>query len=149
MKFILLIINFFKRKKKIYLAGPDVFRKNASEHLNNLILLCDKYGFIGISPFDNNTNINIKLFSSDHSKLIFGNNIKKMKKSDYIVANLDYFRGGCIDDGTAFEIGFMFSQKKKIYGYTKHYDKTLEEMTNIMFDMNKQYIKKLFIFTKI
>jgi nicotinamide mononucleotide transporter len=124
--------------KNIYLAGPDVFRKNAKEHIDNLIKICEKYRFIGISPFDNNTDIDIELFSSGHSKLIFNNNLKKIKKSDYIVANLDFFRGAVVDDGTAVEIGLGFSKNKKIYGYTKHYNKTLEEMTNIMFDINKQ-----------
>ena len=105
---------------KIYLCGPDVFRHNAKEYLHNLSLLCEKYGFIGLSPFDNESII---------SEDIFINNIMLMNNADIIIANLQPFRGSNVDDGTAFEIGYCFSKKKLIFGYTEIYNKELIDIT--------------------
>jgi nucleoside 2-deoxyribosyltransferase len=55
-----------------------------------------------------------------------------------IIANLTPFRGACIDDGTAFEIGYGFSQGLKVCGYTEYFKKSLIDITNEYFDINKQ-----------
>ena len=123
--------------KTAYLAGPDVFRSNPVKHFKEIKELCLKYNIIGISPFDND-DTNVKLFSKEHSRLIFLNNIKKMQECDIILVNLDYFRGACVDDGTSFEIGYFFSLNKPIYGYSKYSNKSLEENTKLMFDITKQ-----------
>ena len=39
--------------KKIYLAGPDVFRVNAIEHGNTIKAICRTYGFDPLYPLDN------------------------------------------------------------------------------------------------
>jgi nucleoside 2-deoxyribosyltransferase len=87
---------------KIYLAGPDVFRYDANNHFLKLKNICAEYNHIGISPLDNEKIENIELFSKEHSKLIFKNNIDKIKESDVVVANIKPFRGACIDDGKGF-----------------------------------------------
>lgn len=124
---------------KIYLAGPDVFRENAVDYLNGLKELCIKYGFIGLAPLDN-----IIVIDSDksntpfHSNLIFSANVELIKECDIIIANILPFRGACIDDGTAWEIGYGFALGKKIYGYSTYMNKTLEYTTNKMYDISKQ-----------
>ena len=76
--------------------------------------------------------------SKEHSNYIFKNNISLIRQCDIIIANLTPFRGACIDDGTAFEIGYGFSQGLKIYGYTTHLNKSLIEITHELFDVSKQ-----------
>jgi len=109
--------------KKIYLAGPDVFRENAPEHFNKMKELCHKYGFIGLSPFDSEAEFGAT------SEIIFDCNIEMIDRCDIIVANLTKFRGSCIDDGTAFEIGYAYAKDKEIWGYTEDYDIALIDST--------------------
>ena len=107
--------------KTIYLAGPDVFRALPLEHFKKLKTLCEKYGFIGFSPFDNENDFNGQAFSKEHSTHIFSANVGTINVCDIIVANLTPFRGACIDDGTAWEIGYGYAIGKLIYGYTNNY----------------------------
>ncbi len=129
------------KRKKIYLAGPDVFREDAINHFNNLRELCDKYGFEGMAPLDNTINISDEdALTPVHSKSIFKANFQKIKECDIILANICPFRGACIDDGTAWEIGCGYTLGKKIYGYTLYADMELSEITDIMFDLTYQSI---------
>lgn len=126
-------------KLKIYLAGPDVFRNNAVEHLTKLKKLCSEMGFEGLAPLDNVIDIDINdVNTKKHAKLIFRANVELIKKCDIIIANLTPFRGACIDDGTAWEIGYGHALGKKIYGYTEFYNSSLINVTNYMFDISKQ-----------
>ena len=125
---------------KIYLAGPDVFRKNAVEHLDILKSLCNKYGFIGLAPLDNVIKVSSKdLNTPVHSNLIFKSNVSLIKECDVVIANLIPFRGACIDDGTAWEIGMAFALGKTIYGYTSYKDCSLQGVTEEMWDMYNFY----------
>ena len=124
---------------KIYLAGPDVFRKDPIEHFKELKKLCDKWGFIGLAPLDNTIEIpEDKLNSPAHSRAIFVANVSLIKECDIIVANLEPFRGASIDDGTAWEIGCGYALGKKIWGYSSFSNFSLKAITNIMFDLNRQ-----------
>lgn len=127
------------RKLKIYLAGPDVFRANAIEHLNSLKELCDKYNFIGLAPLDNTIEIAEKDKGTPlHSNLIFKSNVSLIRQCDVIIANIIPFRGACADDGTAWEIGFGYALGKKIYGYSEFNNFSLKAITNIMFELDRQ-----------
>ena len=124
---------------KIYLAGPDVFRENAIEHLNNLKVLCEKYGFIGLAPLDNVVEVSvIQANTPFHSNLIFMANVDLIKECDVIIANISPFRGACADDGTAWEIGCGYALGKKLYGYSDMCNLSLRAITNIMFDIERQ-----------
>lgn len=103
---------------KIYLAGQDVFRANAAEHFAELKKLCENYGFEGVSPFDNEIFDGEK-FSKEHSKHVFFANVSKIEECFAIVANLNPFRGACVDDGTSFELGVGWCNSKFMCGYTK------------------------------
>ena len=48
------------------------------------------------------------------------------------MANLTPFRGACIDDGTAVEIGYGFALGKQIWGYSLFCDRSLIETTRLM-----------------
>ena len=124
---------------KIYLAGPDVFRANAIEHLNTLKEICKKYGFVGLAPLDNVIELPEEdKFTPIHSKLIFKANVDLIRECDVIIANVLPFRGACADDGTAWELGCGYALGKKLYGYSEFSNLSLKAITNIMFDINRQ-----------
>lgn len=99
--------------KKIYLAGPDVFRKDAIEHGEYLKNLCKKHGFEGLYPFDNEVDFSVQ----NPDKQIYEANVNMIKDCDIILANLNPFRGPSADVGTVFEVGMGLGLGKIVVGY--------------------------------
>ncbi len=100
--------------KKIYLAGPDVFEKNALEVGASLKSLCRTYGFEGLFPLDN------VLEAKDPKELakdIRKANIAMIQQADVVMANLNPFRGLEPDSGTVYEVGFAEALGKPVFGY--------------------------------
>jgi nucleoside 2-deoxyribosyltransferase len=120
--------------KKIYLAGPDVFRADPAYFFEQVKSLISKYGFIGIPPLDSGIELdNTEINSVKGAYKIFIANIDIINQCDVIFANLTPFRGPSIDDGTAFEIGYGFSKSKVIYGYSQDKGRTLKQITEESF----------------
>jgi nucleoside 2-deoxyribosyltransferase len=70
----------------------------------------------------------------DIAKAIFNKNLSMMEEADIIIANVDNFRGFCIDDGTAFECGYFYSSGKPCYGYLHSFGKTYKDkMTGLYY----------------
>jgi len=88
--------------------------------------LCEKYNLIGLSPFDN--EIKLVNFDLKEAMIIFRGNYKLIDQCDYIVANIRPFRGACIDDGTAGEMGYGFKSGKIICGYSEFNHLKLKEV---------------------
>ncbi|MFA5366358.1 MAG: nucleoside 2-deoxyribosyltransferase [Dehalococcoidia bacterium] len=121
--------NYDMKDLLIYLAGPDVFRANAMEHFAEMKALCNKYDFEGMSPFDNENVFKGEQYSKEHGVFIFKINVNVIKLCDVIIANLVPFRGACIDDGTAWEMGCGYANNKILYGYTPWCYRTLVAST--------------------
>lgn len=100
---------------KIYLAGPEVFLPNAAEVLKEKKQLVQKMGFLALTPFDAEVDLQIKGIEKANS--IFLENQKLIDDCDMVVVNCNAFRGACMDDGSAWEIGYAFALHKKIYGF--------------------------------
>jgi nucleoside 2-deoxyribosyltransferase len=101
---------------KIYLAGPEVFLPNAREILDAKAAMAHAYGFEPICPGD----IVIEPAPTRHA---FGLKISAvdeamMDRADGVIANLTPFRGMAADVGTAFELGYMCAQGKRVAAYT-------------------------------
>lgn len=113
------------QKKKIYLAGPDVFFPNANKILASKKKICDIYGFIGISPLDNDicTSIIADIMPTRH--IIMNSNKALIETCDIVIANFNSFRGFEPDSGTCFEIGYATALKKDIYLYLDNYQNSL------------------------
>lgn len=94
--------------KKIYIAGWDVFKPNSKEIGEQLKDICKKYGFEGLYPLDNVVNT---------SNEIYNGNIKLIKESDYVIANMNAFRGYEPDSGTSFEVGYAIGMGKTVIAY--------------------------------
>jgi nucleoside 2-deoxyribosyltransferase len=96
----------------IYLAGPDVFLPNAIEVGRQKMAICQEFGFEGLFPVDNDLGVEAD------AAAIFRANCAQMKRADVGVFNLSPFRGPSADAGTVFELGFLFSQNRPVYGYS-------------------------------
>ena len=96
----------------LYLAGPDVFLADAHEVGRRKQEMCRSFGFEGLFPLDNEAG------PAAGALGIFRQNCALMHRADMAVFNLTPFRGPSADSGTVFELGFMFSKGKPVYGYT-------------------------------
>jgi len=113
------------QKKKIYLAGFDVFYPNAIEVLDKKKELCSAYGFTGLAPLDNVVD-----FSQSKEKIrqiIYAANIALMNEADILCVNLNAFRHGEPDPGTVFEIGYGVGLGKEVYVYLDSDESMLEK----------------------
>ena len=99
---------------KIYLAGPDVFLRDAVDIGRRKVDLCARHGLTGLYPLDNA----IDLAAKDGSLRIFRGNETMMIAADAIIANLTPFRGPGADAGTVYELGYMAGRGKLCLGYS-------------------------------
>ena len=126
-------------KKKIYIAGPDVFEKDSIEIGKKYVKLCEAYGFEGLYPLDNVIN-----FNQEKQKIasdIYKANRNLIDKCDIVIANLNSFRGKESDSGTIWECGYASAKGKKVYGYLYRGNTYLEQFN----DGEKLYSKDGFI----
>lgn len=101
---------------KLYLAGPDVFLRDAEVVGQHKRALCTAFGFEGLHPLDN--EIDAQGAMVDTAMAIYRGNRAMMREADAIVANLTPFRGPSADVGTGFELGFMAALGKPCFGYS-------------------------------
>jgi nucleoside 2-deoxyribosyltransferase len=104
-------------QQRIYLAGPEVFLKNAKEIGEEKKALCRKYGFEGVFPID------IEIKAEGKSPREFGLCISEVNENlirncEIVVANLTPFRGPSADVGTVYELGFAHALGKLVLAYT-------------------------------
>lgn len=113
-------VDFMSKKPIVYIAGFECFLPNGRQLAQNAVDLREKYGFDAISPVigtEDRTPIDFSKGKREAAKQIFLNNIGYINKCDLVIANLNNFRGWEPDGGTSFEIGYAFSQGKKLYGF--------------------------------
>lgn len=103
--------------KKIYIAGPDVFRTNARDYGKSVKDLLSVRGMQGLYPFDNEVGFDPN-DKRGTAKKIYEANIQMIRDCDAVLANISPFRGPSLDPGTAFEIGFAVALGKPVVGYT-------------------------------
>ena len=104
-------------KPKLYLAGPEVFLPNALEYAAEQRALCERYGFVALHPLDNSLDLTAQDMAT--AMRIFRGDIQQIRDCDLVVANCNGFRGVCMDDGTAYELGFGNALGKPSYGYIR------------------------------
>ncbi len=83
----------------VYLAGPDVFRPDAVEHLRMLARVAVDLGLEAPVPIDGTD------LGEQTAQGIYDANLALLRRADGIVANLMPFRGTEPDSGTVFEVG--------------------------------------------
>lgn len=129
---------------RIYLAGPDVFRKDALAWGQRLQDLCRLYGFEPLYPGSQ---------AATDAHVIYQTNIAMIQSASAVVANFDPFRGAEIDSGTAFEAGYAVALGKPVVGYVgsadllvarvaKHYGLASEQdQSGFTFDRTGHWIE--------
>ncbi len=100
--------------KKIYLAGPEVFLPDAAARFERNKELCRRHGFEPLSPLDNAACAET---GTGLARAIFAGNVAMLERCDIVAANCNPFRGACVDDGTAWEIGYAHARGKQVWGY--------------------------------
>lgn len=102
---------------RIYLAGPDVFLRDAVAIGGQKKALCKKYGFEGVYPFDAEADM-AELPKMEAGIQIGLMNEKLISDCHAVIANLTPFRGPSADVGTAYEMGFARAAGLIVFGYT-------------------------------
>lgn len=105
-----------ENKKKVYLAGWDVFRPDSIEFGKKLKEHCEKNDLIGLYPLDNELPKDLKT-GSEIAAWIYQANVSLIEEADIIMANMNNFRGAEPDSGTCFEIGYAQALRKPVYYY--------------------------------
>jgi nucleoside 2-deoxyribosyltransferase len=107
-------------RPKVYLAGPEVFLRNAIEAGAAKIEICARHGLDGKYPLDTELAFD-GLTPAAQAYAIARANEALMDACDAAIANITPFRGPGMDPGTAYEIGFMRGRGKPVFGYSNHH----------------------------
>ena len=102
---------------RIYLAGPEVFFPEPQKEGQRLKSICSAYGHEGVFPLDGEIDTQ-NLEPWEISEAVFDANIQKIDSCTAVIANMTPFRGPGMDGGTAFEIGYAYSEGKIIIGWS-------------------------------
>lgn len=102
---------------RIYLAGPEVFLRDATEVGQKKKDLCKIYGFEGVFPLDNEVDVAGKK-PREIGFCISEVNEGLIRSCDFVIANITPFRGPSADVGTVYEVGFAHALGKKVFAYT-------------------------------
>jgi nucleoside 2-deoxyribosyltransferase len=105
------------QRRRIYLAGPEVFLPHAAELGAEKCRLVAAAGYEGVFPHDPKLKAE-PLGQGAEAERIFAANIALLASCDALIANLTPFRGVSADAGTVFELGFMFALRRPIAAYT-------------------------------
>jgi nucleoside 2-deoxyribosyltransferase len=101
---------------KVYLAGPEVFFKNAKILFEQSKSYAIRKGLIPLSPFDAVPDSHIQSGVGTAFR-IYNGNIGLIKEADVVIANLNCFRGTEPDSGTVFEVGYAVALGKRVIAY--------------------------------
>lgn len=114
-----------KPKLRVYFAGPDVFKPNAVEIGKAYVQLADSLGLVGLYPMDNEVDITAPGAESQ----IFKGNMEMLVSADFIVANLDPFRGPEPDSGTVWECAHGYTKGIPVFGYCSQAHSMLDRVS--------------------
>jgi len=105
------------QRRRIYLAGPEVFLPNAPELGAEKCRLVAAAGLEGVFPHDPKLKAQPAGNGVEAERIFFANTAL-LSSCDALIANLTPFRGVSADAGTVFELGFMFALRRPIAAYT-------------------------------
>ena len=103
--------------KRIYLAGPTVFFREADQAFAALEALCRARGLVPVRPA---TPVNAQgrvRSGAAASRHLFAENTHRIREADGVLADLRPFRGELEpDSGTVFEVGYAHALGKPVAG---------------------------------
>lgn len=131
------------KRTRVYLAGPEVFLRNAKEIGELKKALCGNYGFEGVFSLDAEVDVKDKT-PREVGLCISAANETLIKTCDIVIANMTPFRGPSTDVGTAYEMGFAHALGKKVFAYTNIAVPFTERTVKALnFDVNRSSDGKL------
>ncbi len=105
--------------RRIYLAGPEVFRLDVQDHFDTMKRFMAQHGLLGLSPFDGAANSQAQSGTpADIAKQIYQANCALIRSCDAVLANMTPFRGPSMDVGTAYEIGYADALRLPVFAYS-------------------------------
>jgi nucleoside 2-deoxyribosyltransferase len=113
--------------KTIYLAGPDVFAREASRHFERLEARCAALGHIGVRPSDGGLSQGLVGTGDEIAERIYRANVALILSADAVLANLAPFRNALEpDSGTVFEVGMAVALQKPVAAFLPNVSMTYE-----------------------
>lgn len=104
-------------RPRVYLAGPDVFFRDAPHIFASLKAMCERLGLVGVEPSDGGLAEGFQGGDEELAQRIYEGNIALIREADAVIANLQDFRGHEPDSGTVFEVGFAIALGKPVVAY--------------------------------
>lgn len=102
-------------RPRIYLAGPDVFRRDAKQHFTMLKDECERLGLDPLAPSDG--LVPVWVSEAEMPQRIYDVNMELLKQATGLIANLAPFRGVEPDSGTVFEVGVAIARGLPVVAY--------------------------------
>ena len=126
--------------RRVYLAGPGVFRMDAIAYGRHLVALAEKYGLTGLYPMDNaiDPELAIGYSTQNVAKTIRRANVRMIEQCDVVLADLTPFRGASLDAGTSYEIGYAHALNKPVIGYITDNTVSMEYKDRVLMDGPKK-----------
>lgn len=128
-------------RRKVYLAGPEVFLPDAAVIGKAKIQICQSLGLDAVFPYAEPSDPDD--LSPEAGLQIFRRCIDWMGECNVVIANMTPFRGVSMDVGTAVEMGFMYGLGHPIFGYTNEID---DYDTRVCMDMKDNMAVESFHF---
>lgn len=107
-------------RPKVYLAGPEVFLRNAVEAGAAKVEICARHGLVGLYPLDAQLDLD-GLAPAERAYAIARANEGLIGECHAVIANLTPFRGPSADIGTAYEVGYARGRGMPVFGYSNHH----------------------------
>jgi nucleoside 2-deoxyribosyltransferase len=104
------------RFPRVYLAGPDLFFRDAQERYAALKVACAQHALRGIAPTDAQTDLVVEP-NREGARRIYRADIALLRSCDGVLANVTPFRGEEPDSGTAYEMGYAAALGLPVVAY--------------------------------
>ena len=105
--------------KRVYLAGPSVFFRDAATRRAALEGLCFRHFVEPVWPADGDRPEHRGLSGREMGKSICLGNLAAILGSEAMVADISPFRGPHCDPGTAFEIAYAVARGIPVFAFTE------------------------------
>ena len=112
--------------KKVYMAGPDIFRVEWPETAMRIVGTCEAWGFEPLLPIPAERSLDHPGVSgitvpgtAPDARRVFEACLEMVRSCDAVVADITPFRGDEPDSGTVFEIATAYSLRKPVIAYTR------------------------------
>jgi nucleoside 2-deoxyribosyltransferase len=102
-------------RPRVYLAGPDVFRRDAKQHFTVLKDECNRMGLDPLAPSDGLVPLWVP--EAEMPQRIYDVNMGLLQQAAGVIANLAPFRGIEPDSGTVFEVGVAIARGLPVVAY--------------------------------